>query len=133
MSYEIERLRSDDEWKERAKASEEGANQIIFLAFDGSEPVGMVGAFEVDGDTAQLVSMWVSESVRRQGVGRSLTSAVLDWATATGKRRVTVWVADGNDDAIALYRATGFAPTGDRKPLRSDPGRMETCLERPLG
>jgi ribosomal protein S18 acetylase RimI-like enzyme len=82
------------------------------LAGDG-EPVGVVQVryrWSVwwDAEDCWLEDLYVSEQARGRGVGRTLTQAVIDRATARGCRRVELDVNSENPAAIALYRSLGF-------------------------
>lgn len=69
--------------------------------------------------------MWVAPSARRQGIGRHLIASVVTWAHDTNATDVSLWVTKGNAAAEDLYKAAGFAPTGEVQPLPSDPRREE--------
>ena len=63
-------------------------------------------------DAAWLISMWVAPEVRGRGVGEALIAAVVEWARASGARRLLLDVGDHNRPAIALYARMGFEPNG---------------------
>lgn len=58
------------------------------------------------------VGISVSRAAWGIGVGRALMRASLDWATATGVRKVNLRVRTDNARALALYRALGFVEEG---------------------
>ena len=62
------------------------------------------------------------------GVGAALLDAVRSWAHDDGTTRLILWVTRTNDPAATLYRRAGFTPTGDSKPLPSDPTLIEDKL-----
>jgi GNAT superfamily N-acetyltransferase len=114
-----------DVWTSRV-TSESAAT---FLAEDGG-PVGTAAVIPDDRPaTVQLVGMWVAPEARGKGVGRLLVDTATAWARDRGARRVTLWVAAGNDSARTLYERSGFADTGERQPLPSDPAVMEERFE----
>ncbi|HET6965390.1 MAG TPA: GNAT family N-acetyltransferase [Acidimicrobiales bacterium] len=108
---------SDEQWRRRL------SNGPWFVAWEKEEPVGMVASFTPDESPGcpQLVGMWVEPSRRGTGVAASLVQAVLDWAATAGASGVSLWVADGNDRARRFYQRMGFAPTGRRQALPSNP------------
>jgi GNAT superfamily N-acetyltransferase len=55
-----------------------------------------------------LEDLYVRPEARRTGLGRALTRAVIDRATARGCRRVELDVSSENPAALALYRSLGF-------------------------
>ncbi len=61
-----------------------------------------------DNDLAGIMQFSVSESVRRQGVGRALLDASLRWARLRGAKKAWLQVEADNEAAIALYRKAGF-------------------------
>ena len=61
------------------------------------------------------VGLMVARDARRQGVGRALMQAAVDWARETGIRKLELHVFPWNEAAIALYEAFGFEREGYRK------------------
>jgi ribosomal-protein-alanine N-acetyltransferase len=64
---------------------------------------------------AEILTLAVAPSERRQGLASALLNAALDGATATGAEAVFLEVADRNLAAVGLYRAAGFETTGLRR------------------
>jgi GNAT superfamily N-acetyltransferase len=88
-----------------------------------------------DSPAAAIVwGMWVEPGVRQRGVGRELLRAVADWARDAGAERLRLALAqdEASRPAAALYRALGFAGTGESEPLESDPSSIAILLSRPL-
>ena len=50
----------------------------------------------------------VAVDARRQGVGRALLSAAVDWARNNGVRKIELHVFPWNEPAIHLYEQFGF-------------------------
>ena len=57
----------------------------------------------------------VAFDARRQGVGRALLQAAVDWAREAGVRKLELHVFPWNEAAMALYGAFGFEREGYRK------------------
>jgi ribosomal protein S18 acetylase RimI-like enzyme len=57
----------------------------------------------------------VAVDARRQGVGRALLSAAVDWARNNGVRKIELHVFPWNEPAIHLYERFGFEREGYRK------------------
>lgn len=112
-TYAKESAFPDEEWKKRAMRWSSGGS-AGFLAFDGGRGCGMVFSFaeELDPQRAQVVSMWVAPEVRREGVGRRLIEAVVEWARGREMRDVKLMVTSVNHGAIAFYERLGFRMTG---------------------
>ena len=61
------------------------------------------------------VGLMVAVGARRQGVGRALLQAAVDWARAAGVRKLELHVFPWNEAAIKLYESFGFEREGYRK------------------
>jgi phosphinothricin acetyltransferase len=58
-------------------------------------------------------SVYVDPACQGRGIGRSLLSAVIDAATAAGRRQMIAVIGDSaNHGSIGLHRALGFAQVG---------------------
>ncbi|WP_418606900.1 GNAT family N-acetyltransferase [Georgenia sp. SUBG003] len=126
----LERELAFDEstWRERAAAGR------TFLARRAGQVVGLVGYYPEPGREGerQLVSMWVDPYARGCGAAELLVAAVREAAAAEGARTLTLFVADGNDQARRVYERLGFRSTGERQALPSDPARGEERYALPL-
>ncbi|HEY3557716.1 MAG TPA: GNAT family N-acetyltransferase [Kribbella sp.] len=118
---------TEDRWRERLGAP--GAYQVI-ASIDGT-PAGMAGGFP-DGDTAELVSMWVAPEGRGKGVGNALMRAVEDWARSAGATALKLSVVPGNDPAHNLYLRNGYADTDELGDLMPDGVRRELVMRKQL-
>jgi ribosomal protein S18 acetylase RimI-like enzyme len=74
----------------------------------------------------------VEPAARGTGLGARLIDAVAGWARERGRAAVELSVTTNNQAAAALYARAGFAETGRRRPLPSDPSRTEVFLSRPV-
>jgi GNAT superfamily N-acetyltransferase len=133
-THRAEEAQTAQHWAERARHSSAGDDSAIYFATVDDRVVGLVGAYRPNHAQAvvQLVSMWTAPDARRTGSGRRLVDAVLDWARAGSADSVELWVTQGNDPAIELYRSAGFRETGDHQALPSDPCKDELRMTRPL-
>jgi len=61
------------------------------------------------------LGLMVAAGARRQGVGRALLEAAVEWARGAGIRKLELHVFPWNEPAIALYERFGFAREGYRK------------------
>lgn len=61
------------------------------------------------------LGLMVASDFRRQGVGRALLEAAVDWARGAGVRKLELHVFPWNEPAIALYERFGFEREGFRK------------------
>ena len=84
---------------------------LTWAAFAGQEVVGFVfcHVLRMRKEPARellLYEIGVRSGCRRQGVGRRLVAAMVDWMRAEGI--VTAWVLAGHEDAERFYEACGF-------------------------
>jgi ribosomal protein S18 acetylase RimI-like enzyme len=103
-----------------------------FLAWVDGRSVGCVAGFpeeELPGEH-HLVGMWVEPARRGTPAAAELVEAVCRQACADGAGAVRLWVADGNDRARRFYERLGFARTGVRQPLPSNPSNGEELMRR---
>jgi GNAT superfamily N-acetyltransferase len=120
-TYERELAFGEDEWRARARNG-------LFVALDGSAPVGLATGFR-DPDAAarqrELVSVWVAPAFRGRGIAGSLVDAVAAWARDDGAAELALWVVVGNCSALATYERAGFVRTGQRQPVTPGDPRIE--------
>lgn len=64
--------------------------------------------------TSELMSMWVSPTVRGQGAGDLLIADVERWARAHHLNTLRLAVFPTNTAALTLYQRAGFTPAGER-------------------
>jgi shikimate dehydrogenase len=56
----------------------------------------------------EIGTIVVRANARRQGIGRALMAAALQWAKARGADHVEISVYAFNDDALRMYETAGF-------------------------
>ena len=127
-TYEREAHRGEAHWRDR---SSRGGTFLAYLP-DPSDPAGLIGGYQEDPVTVELVSMYVRPRARGRGVGEALVAAVLNWAGQRNAAAVHLWVTASNAPARALYERCGFTLTGEQQPLPSDPALGEVAMSRTL-
>jgi GNAT superfamily N-acetyltransferase len=126
--FEREAAFGETRWRFRLQTS------AHFVAEREGELVGMARAvrhFDPDSDLRpemELVSMWVARAHRRGGVGARLLAEVLNYARAEGEPLLGLWVAGGNENAEAFYRAAGFVRTGEEQDMPHRPAECEVRM-----
>jgi putative acetyltransferase len=85
----------------------------FWVVEDGGEIVA-TGGFVLNGEVAELKSLYVDPLVRRQGWGRRLTELVIANARELGCTRLELWSDTRFTKAHALYRSLGFTQEGER-------------------
>lgn len=125
----------DGLWRSRARSGAAGDEQSTVLAFDASRPVGLavgLNRMGVSPGMVAVVSVYVSPTARRRGVGRRVMGEVEAWARSIGASTASLWVVDGNDRARSFYRSIGYEPTLDRQQVTVPPVRWETRFVKDL-
>lgn len=87
-------------------------NGGFLLGYLDGQPVAMGGWLWAPAQapgTAQIRRMYVDPSVRRRGVGRRVLAALETDAAEHGAATVILTTGRPQTDAIALYRAAGYA------------------------
>jgi GNAT superfamily N-acetyltransferase len=104
-----------------------------FVAMFADDVVGTAGGIaDPGGQFGELISMWVAPAWRGKGVGARLIEEVAGWAAVVGFGELRLWVVDGNQIAERSYARAGFAPTGQRQPVRPGEPAMEFEMARRL-
>ena len=127
-----------DEWIEwTASYAEPNTKAAAFVALaDENAPRadGMAGGYldPADGTAVAVWGVWVDPRCRSKGIGDGLLEAVEEWASLSGRPRLTLWVTTTSQPAIALYLRRGFRDTGQRREHRSDVSCEEMFMEKLL-
>ncbi|MEU6404675.1 GNAT family N-acetyltransferase [Streptomyces sp. NPDC046985] len=85
----------------------------LLVVDDGRALHGYVLATPPHRAASWILSLTVSPALRGNGVGRELMTEMLGRLRAEGATEVLLTVDPANDSALTLYRALGFAPSGD--------------------
>lgn len=96
-------------------AHPERARVLVARGADG-RTLGMVSAQLVISTAEGAPSAWIEDMVvaashRRQGIGRALLTAALEWACAQGATRAQLLVDLDNHPALDFYRHLGWQAT----------------------
>jgi ribosomal-protein-alanine N-acetyltransferase len=81
---------------------------------------------------AEIEGLVVDEKYRRQGIGRTLIVACMDWAAKSGASSMRLEVRASNAAALALYRRHGFSAVGRRRGYYSAPIEDALLLQAAL-
>jgi GNAT superfamily N-acetyltransferase len=115
----------DTETRWRSRLEDVPFNVVALL--DG-RPAGQVSGLDRDeGQTVELISMWVAPFARGTGLGAELVESVVAWAYDLGATTVLLAVKPTNAPALALYERMGFI---DRGASVDDPA--ERLMTRPV-
>ncbi len=91
------------------------------VALKDDKIVGFAGAWLVL-DEGHITNIAVLESCRGQGIGRMLTTALMQYAANLGVQYMTLEVRRSNLTAQNLYTSLGFQRVGVRKKYYDDNG-----------
>lgn len=103
-------------------------NGIILVAFDGTNPAGMVrGTY--DGEKAVARNMYTRLLYRGQGIGRQLMADLLQIFQAEGRANVIeLEVEDTQKAALSMYQSFGFSEVG----RASEADHFMITMQKPL-
>ena len=107
--------------------------RVLLIETQDEQVLGFAGGSLVAGE-AQLESIAVCEAERRQGLGRALCLAFLQWARACDASSVSLEVRAASVGVQKLYASLGFAVVGLRPRYYSNPvedGILMQCLLDP--
>jgi ribosomal protein S18 acetylase RimI-like enzyme len=79
-----------------------------------------------------LESLWVAPECRRRGLAFCMVMHAITRLREMNVRLARLWVLEGNDPAIRLYRRAGFVSTNFRQPLPDRAGVNEELMELEL-
>jgi GNAT superfamily N-acetyltransferase len=119
-------------WQERAARGATGEDLVTYVAEEGGRWIGLATGILRDpvGPRLELVGMFVEPAARGRGVGAALVETVCAWVRDRGVARLYLWVTSTNQAALALYRRSGFSPTGRSQPLDHTPSLSELEMVR---
>jgi tRNA threonylcarbamoyladenosine biosynthesis protein TsaB len=89
-----------------------GYGAVIAQTRDG--PVGFL-LYRAAADEAEVITFAVDPALRRRGAGRALMIQTIAQLKSLNINRFFLDVAASNTEAVALYKAAGFAEAGRRK------------------
>jgi RimJ/RimL family protein N-acetyltransferase len=106
------------------------------VGFVADQPVSLLGVTRTP-DTqcheCYLEYMWVTPAHRQSGIAYDMLMSTFGRLQATGVRTAFLYILDGNDAAMRLYKRAGFTSVNEPEPLLEYPGRSEELLQRSLG
>ena len=115
-TYEYELAKSDEQWQERAREGATSKDNVIVVADNQCQLVGMVGLYRDSGKHAHVAHIWgvyVQSDFRGHNLGCALMREALACARGMeGLRKVSLQVNATATPAYQLYRSCGFRETG---------------------
>ncbi len=107
----------------------EDEKSVAFIAVDNNAICGYCGVNTVL-DEGYITNVAVLEHYRRQGIGRLLVSALVDFAKDKSLAFLTLEVRKSNTPAINLYKSNGFEEVGERKNYYTSPTENALLMTR---
>ena len=98
---------------------------MTFIAVDNNTICGYCGLNTIL-DEGYITNVAVLESYRRQGIGKLLVNALIDFANEKNLAFLTLEVRKSHTPAINLYKNNGFEEVGERKNYYTSP--LENAL-----
>ena len=105
-------------------------DRAVLLAYAGGELAGQIRIFKNWNAFAYVPEIAVKAEFRRQGVGRALMQAAIEWAKGAGCPGLMLETQDINVAACRFYESCGFQLGGFDQLLYKgqDPDSQETAL-----
>jgi ribosomal protein S18 acetylase RimI-like enzyme len=126
-TYEVEKTYGEERW-----LAEFSRGDWYIGVLNGS-PVGVLGiTIEPATNDRYLEYLWTAREARRSGVAQRMLTTVVDRLRESGIPTLFLYVLDGNEAAVALYRRFGFTDNGQPQPLEQRPGRSEQRMKLDL-
>ncbi len=98
----------------------EDENSVVFVAVNNDITCGYCGVNTIL-DEGYITNVAVLENYRKQGMGRMLVNALVDFAKDKSLAFLTLEVRKSNTPAINLYSKNGFETVGERKNYYTSP------------
>ena len=121
--YAIECASFHTPWSRESFVSEMTTNKCAryMVAEENGRAVAYAGAWLVL-EEGHITNIAVAEEYRRQGLGRAVTRALMQYASNLGVQYMTLEVRRSNMAARHLYESLGFVQLGVRKGYYEDTG-----------
>ena len=105
-------------------------NDCTFIAYCGGEPAGFISVWCIM-DEAEINNIAVNEKFRRKGIAKALLTQA-EKALLNAQRWV-LEVRESNENAISLYKKSGFENAGMRKNFYSNPTENGIIMVKVFG
>ncbi|AGL21297.1 GNAT family N-acetyltransferase [Actinoplanes sp. N902-109] len=120
------------DFRRRVVQASRGTQLAQFVADPGGRLIGHAGGTVLpeEPDATVVFAVYLTPSVRGQGVLSALVEAVAQWSVECGRDELMLEVVVGNDRAVRAYERLGFRDTGVRVPHPVIPGLRELQMRR---
>ena len=114
----IDNWRTVSEERRYLKAVQRHADAAVFVAEEDDRVVARLSLSRDPHPASRHVAdlgLMVAGEFRRRGIGTMLLREAIEWAKASGVRKLELHVFPWNEPAIALYESLGYQREGYRK------------------
>jgi ribosomal protein S18 acetylase RimI-like enzyme len=123
------RLRTDEEWQERARRHT-APGSFVLVAVDDGRYVGTMSVYTSPLGEPVVAAVYVTPSHRGTGTADALLAAIE--GRVRGSARLLLEVHEDNPRAQAFYRRHGFELTGGWTPYALDPSQRDLEMAKPM-
>lgn len=119
-TYASEVMFTDSEWQSMLDPHSRTTDALPLIAESNVQMAGIAWGVihETDLKTARVYQMWVSPSMRRHGIAKSLLDEIRMWALDRNCYQMALSVTTTNKAAIRFYLSYGFEPFDQVEQLR---------------
>ncbi|MFZ5544012.1 MAG: GNAT family N-acetyltransferase [Pseudomonadota bacterium] len=100
-----------------------------FAAFGPFRPAGGIEPAPAD---SELWALYLQPALQRSGIGRALWREGCRWLRLNGFDNLRLWVIEGNERAMAFYRAMGAQPASTNEFETHGKRLAEVCFRMAL-
>lgn len=112
--HTIETLCFSQPWSEAALLSELDNPLACFLLIEQEGTTAAYGGMHCVAEEAYVANIAVHPDYRGRGLGKAITTALIEEAAKRGMSTISLEVRQSNGTAIGLYNSLGFALIGKR-------------------
>jgi ribosomal protein S18 acetylase RimI-like enzyme len=94
-------------FEKRSKSLLAAEDLKVFAAKTNSSLVGYCIA-SLNNGAGEIDSIYIKQSFQNASLGKQLTNSAISWLTGLGCKKISVSVAEGNEEAIPFYEKLGF-------------------------
>ena len=130
---ELDRLCFSLPWSKKSFEMLCDGKNVGFVAVDENGRVVAYGGMLVVLDEGQITNIAVHPDFRRQGLGKKIVLALLEYAKKNALVSISLEVRESNGAAISLYEKLGFVSVGIRKNFYSLPTENAIVMIKNIG